>query len=403
MSSGGGLVSRRHLLTTGAAAGVGAAVLVGAEAAAQRPPGRDAATPERNGLVTEPFYGEHQQGIAMAPQSFQNLVALRLLPGTTAADLQRMLRLLTDDAARMSQGLPALADPEPEFASTPARLTVTIGFGPAVVRLVRGAAAVPSWLGPLEAFPIDQLDPAWNDGDVLLQVASDDPVTLAHSTRMLLKDTRSFSSVMWVQHGFRAAHGSEAPGTTMRNLLGQVDGTVNPVPGTEEFERVVWRDDDWLAGGTTLVIRRTELLLDKWDRLDRSGREASVGRRLDNGAPLTGRDEHDEPAFEARTPVGFPVIPEFSHIRRARPVDPREKIFRRGYSYELGGSGVVVSDAGLIFTSFQADLEAQFLPIQRRLAELDLLNEWTTPIGSAVFAIPPGTTEGGYIGEGLFT
>ena len=42
-----------------------------------------------------------------------------------------------------------------------------------------------------------------------------------------------------------------------------------------------------------------------------------------------------------------------------------------------------------------------FTPIQRRLDDLDLLNEWTTPIGSAVFAVPPGCDHGGYIGETL--
>ncbi|MBQ1015388.1 Dyp-type peroxidase, partial [Micromonospora sp. M51] len=46
-----------------------------------------------------------------------------------------------------------------------------------------------------------------------------------------------------------------------------------------------------------------------------------------------------------------------------------------------------------------ADITRQFLPIQRRLADRDLLNEWTTPIGSAVFAIPPGCPPGGWIGE----
>ncbi|SNQ49443.1 hypothetical protein FRACA_3300004 [Frankia canadensis] len=35
------------------------------------------------------------------------------------------------------------------------------------------------------------------------------------------------------------------------------------------------------------------------------------------------------------------------------------------------------------------------------LAELDLLNEWVTPIGSAVFAIPPGCAAGGFVGETL--
>ncbi len=60
-----------------------------------------------------------------------------------------------------------------------------------------------------------------------------------------------------------------------------------------------------------------------------------------------------------------------------------------------------MSESGLIFVSFQADIDRQFTPMQQRLADLDLLNEWTTPIGSAVFAIPPGCREGGFIGETL--
>jgi dye decolorizing peroxidase len=31
-----------------------------------------------------------------------------------------------------------------------------------------------------------------------------------------------------------------------------------------------------------------------------------------------------------------------------------------------------------------------------------MLNQWTTPIGSAVFAIPPGCAKGGYVGQQLF-
>ena len=60
-----------------------------------------------------------------------------------------------------------------------------------------------------------------------------------------------------------------------------------------------------------------------------------------------------------------------------------------------------MSDSGLVFVSFQADIDAQFTPIQRRLDELDLLNEWTTPIGSAVFAIPPGCAEGEFVGQAV--
>lgn len=150
-----------------------------------------------------------------------------------------------------------------------------------------------------------------------------------------------------------------------------------------------------------MVIRRISLNLETWDRLDRSGREQSVGRTLANGAPLTGVNERDEPDFAATTPLGFPVIADFSHLRRARSDDPDERIFRRSYNYDLAGTGGAISDSGLIFGSYQRDVARQFTPIQRRLDELDLLNEWTTPIGSSVFALPPGCAPGGFIGEGI--
>ncbi|TFD41690.1 Dyp-type peroxidase [Cryobacterium sp. TMT1-2-1] len=397
-------LSRRHLLLGGAAAGIGAAGAIGIDLAgraggkAAEPPAEAALT----GAATVPFYGAHQAGIETAPQAHVTYLALDLADQTDKAALRRMLRILTDDAARLSQGEGALADAEPELAVRPARLTVTIGFGRRLVERAGGAA--PGWLRPLPAFGVDRLEPAWGGGDLLLQVGSDDPLTVAHATRMLLKDSRSFGALRWVQTGFRRASGSEKPGTTMRNLFGQVDGTVNLVPGTPDFEKLVWGAADgpgWLAGGTGFVLRRIRMDLDKWDGLDRPGREASVGRTLTNGAPLTGSRETDEPDFAAKTAIGFPVIPEFSHLRRARSADPNERILRRGYNYNDAPTGGSISNAGLLFASFQADVDRQFVPIQRRLDELDLLGEWTTPIGSAVFAIPPGCEEGGYIGETL--
>src|SRR5690606_30287590 len=106
------------------------------------------------------------------------------------------------------------------------RLTITFGFGPGFVARAGGEA--PSWLRPLPAFGVDRLRPELGDGDLLLQIAADDPLTVAHAARMLLKDARRFARVRWRQQGFRRAHGTEAPGTTMRNLFGQVDGTSNP-------------------------------------------------------------------------------------------------------------------------------------------------------------------------------
>ncbi|SIT69326.1 Dyp-type peroxidase [Microbacterium sp. RU33B] len=394
--------TRRQFLLGGAVAGVGAAAAVGIDYAIRNPAAAAGApsTP-LNGTSVVPFHGVHQAGVDTDAQAHGLFIALDLLPDVDRDGLRRMMSILTDDAARLTQGDPALADSEPELATSPARLTVTFGFGAGFV--ARAQHSAPTWLKPLPAFAVDRLQPEFGDGDLLLQIASDDPLTVAHAGRMLLKDARSFAAVRWTQRGFRRAHGTVKPGTTMRNLFGQVDGTSNPSPGTAEFDAVVWNDDGWLAGGTSAVVRRIRMDLDKWDRLDRGGRDQSVGRFQSTGAPLTGVDEFDEPDFDVTTAVGFPVIPEFSHLRRARSENPEEKIFRRAYNYDDAPVGGGVSNAGLIFVSFQADVDRQFVPIQRRLDELDLLNEWTTPIGSAVFAIPPGCAPGGFIGETLLT
>ena len=62
-------------------------------------------------------------------------------PGRSARDtLAAILRLWTSDAARFTQGEAALADTEPELAFRPARLTVTVGLGPAAFRSRRVGA-----------------------------------------------------------------------------------------------------------------------------------------------------------------------------------------------------------------------------------------------------------------------
>jgi dye decolorizing peroxidase len=92
-------------------------------------------------------------------------------------------------------------------------------------------------------------------------------------------------------------------------------------------------------------------------------------------------------------------------MRRAHHNFTGAQIFRRGYNYDLtpvsDAGDATISNTGLLFGSYQADVDAQYVPIQRSLDEADLLNVWTIPIGSAVFAIPPGCAEGEYIGHRL--
>ncbi|MBF6468368.1 Dyp-type peroxidase [Nocardia beijingensis] len=387
-------INRRRLLGGGAAAAGAAGIGLGATALRKPDPS--------SWDATVPFHGPHQAGIATVPQEHAAFVAFDLKPGVGRDDLVGLLKIWTGDAARLTQGLPALADTEPELAQRPARLTVTVGFGPTVFPAAGLEHRRPSWLRPLPPFVIDRLQSAWTGGDLLLQVCADETTAVSHTVRVLSRSVSSLVTVRWVQRGFRNA----APGRTPRNLMGQVDGTVNLAPGTPEFARLVWDDgatQPWLAGGTSCVLRRIAMTLDTWDQIDREERELTIGRTIAHGAPLTGTDEFDEPDFTAVDANGIPVIPPSSHIARAHHTHDGERFLRRGYNYDDAPPPGGISNSGLLFVAYQRDVDTQFLPVQRRLAEFDALNVWTTPIGSAVFAIPPGVASpGGYLGQSLF-
>ena len=378
-------VSRRRLLTGGAATAAG--VVAGAGRDAPVPVG--ATAPPDTGTATVAFHGPRQAGVEQDPPAHAAFVAFTLAAGTDRRALGRMMRLLTDDAARLTRGVPALGDTDADLAVLPARLTVTVGFGPGLYR----AAGQRPPVADLPAFRVDRLQKRWSGGDLLLQICADDPLTVAHTQRMLIKDARPFAAVRWVQQGFRRSPGVQASGHTQRNVLGQLDGTANP--RGPEIGAAVWNPD----GSTTLVVRRIRAEIEKWDLLSVADKENAVGRRLGSGAPLSGTAEHDEPDFTALDDAGLPRMPDFSHVTRARVTDPGLKILRRPYNYDGAPNALGHPDAGLIFAAYQRDIARQFVPIQQRLADKDLLNEWITPIGSAVFAIPPGCAEGGWIGE----
>ncbi|MFC7733186.1 Dyp-type peroxidase [Actinomadura keratinilytica] len=379
--------TRRALFVGGAVAAVAATAACRADRPAAAP--TPATTP-----AAEPFHGPHQAGIATHPQIHAVFVAFDLRPGTDRAALGRLMRLLTDDARRLTAGRAGLADAQPELADLPARLTVTFGFGPGLFARAGLRDRQPRL--DLPRFATDRLQDRWSGGDLLVQLCADDAVTVAHALRLIVKDARDFATVRWTQRGFRR---NQPAGQTQRNLMGQLDGTVQPT----DLDRAVWIGDgpDWLRGGTVMVLRRISMDLEKWDAADEAAKAFAVGRDIKTGAPLTGKAEHDEPDFTAKDEHGFPVISDNAHIRLARVGDPALRMLRRSYNYDEGISSDGVGDSGLLFVSYQADLDRQFVPVQRRLADSDLLNLWITPVGSAVFAVPPGCGPGGWIGETL--
>lgn len=350
------------------------------------------------------FRGANQMGIDQPLQAVTNFVALDIHPDVNAAAMLHWMKLLTDDIDRLSKGEPVLADPAPQLMVGPARFSAYVGFGYSLFEKLGLQSQLPMGFAPLPSFKVDKLQDQFSGGDVLIHIAADDPVVLAHGTRSLVRDSMPFASVRWVQSGFGHSPGVMSEGVSHRNLMGQVDGTANPALGSEDFSSVVWIEDgpEWIQGGTLLVFRRIAMELDGWDQLGTPAKEEVIGRRLDNGAPLTGTREEDLPDLAARHPNGLKVIPDFAHIRRAAPIGG-ERIFRRPFSYSAGLAPNGAPDVGLLWTAYQRDVSKQFVPIQMRLDELDLLNRWTTPIGSGVYAIAGGVSEGEIIAQRLFS
>lgn len=394
-------ISRRDLFV-GAGVAVGATAVTAASASAiAAETARIAATSV--GDTTEPFYGPNQAGIRTAHQAHGTFAAFTLSDDANRDSLAGVMKVATIEASRLCNGQAGMSDTDPTLAGNPARLTITFGFGHAFFARAGLSHRVPVGFEPLPAFRIDELLPEYSGGDFLIHIGSDDPLTMAHALRHMSRVVASVATPHYAQAGFVRASGSSPHDETPRNLMGQKDGTENPRTDAA-FDSQVWAGSDagWFAGGTQVVIRRIAMALDTWDLLGPADKEAAIGRRLASGAPLTGREEFDAPDFDASLDNGLPVIPDFSHIRRAHSPDEKFKILRRPLNFDDGFNPDGSPNAGLIFAAYTTNIAQRYVPLQQRLADMDLLNVWTTPIGSSEFVIPPGCLRGGYIGETLF-
>jgi dye decolorizing peroxidase len=347
-------------------------------------------------------YGSRQPGVEQPIPAVTETVALDLLPGIARSQdreaLARMMRVLTGDIESFGLGRGAPGDPTPWLAAGGADVTVTVGLGPALFGDGWGLPRPPGF-GRVPAMVHDALEDRWSGGDVGLVVGGRDATTVGHVVRRLVADVAPFATLRWRQQGSWNGHGPDGAPVTGRNLFGQVDGSANPAPGTELFDATVWIDQGPWRDGTTLVVRRIRMDMVTWDELTRDEQEESIGRDLAAGAPLTGGGEFDDVDLFARRD-GRSVIAEQSHVRLSHPdTNGGRRIFRKGANYEvLTGGG---SEVGLVFSSYQASLSGQFVPLQVALDGGDLLNEWTTAIGSAEFAILPGFEEGEWLGQRL--
>jgi deferrochelatase/peroxidase EfeB len=416
--SSGPAISRRRLLAGGLAAGAGLAI----GGAGGFGIGR-AIEPVDPQTTVEPFFGVHQAGIATAAQERIQFAAFNVLINDRAA-LQALLKSWTAAAIAMTAGQP-VGDPAGNVNAPPtdtgealglgaARLTLTFGFGPSLFGTTSrdrfGLAALrPAALADLPPFAHDELDPAASDGDLCVQACAEDPQVAFHAIRELARIGRGTVAIRWSQLGFGRTSSTTAAQATPRNLQGFLDGT-NNVHGDDEptMDEHIWvgtsDDPNWMHGGTYLVARRIRMRIEVWDRSSLGDQEATIGRNKLSGAPLTGTQERDTVDLTALGADGKPVIPLAAHIRLAAPsTNGGIRLLRRGYSFTDGiDSQTGQLDGGLFFVCFQRDPRTGFVPVQTRLAASDALNEYILHVGSGLFAIPPGISQGGHIGETLF-
>ena len=409
-------LSRRKLFGAAVVGAAGAGALAGRASAA------DALPTELHKPV--PFRGVHQAGIITPAQDRMHFATFDVTTDSKA-DVVAMLKQWTAMAERMTAGHEAVhygavglnpygppSDTGEALGLPASQLTLTIGFGPGFfVKDGRDPFGVadqrPPDLADLPKFPNESMDPARCGGDIVVQACANDPQVAVHAIRNLARVGFGTVAVRYSQLGFGRTASTTRQQTTPRNLFGFKDGTRNlKAEDSDAINRHVWvaKDDgpDWLTGGTYLVSRRIRMRIESWDHTSLKEQERVIGRHKGSGAPNGFNDEFAPLDFEVAGEDGQPLIDPDSHVRLASKEHLGGiEILRRGYNFTDGSDGFGHLDTGLFFIAFVRNPVTQFIPMQAQLASNDLLNEYITHTGSAVFACPPGLRDGDYWGSTL--
>lgn len=346
------------------------------------------------------FNGAHQAGIVTAQQDRLYFAAFNVVT-KDRAELEELLRTWTAMARRMTQGQTAVDEDISEVGQhsvpqdtgeaydlEPANLTLTIGFGPSLFNERFGfASARPAELEDLPKFAGDQLIGKLCGGDIAIQACSDNPQVAVHAIRNLARAGRGFVEYKWSQLGFGHASATTRDQQTPRNLFGFKDGT-----------------NSWLDGGTFLITRRIRMLLENWDRQVLSDQEETFGRVKSSGAPLGRENEFDQLPLDEYVGTSGPVIPLTAHARLAsHQENGGARMLRRAYNFTDGIDDFGHMDAGLFFIAIVNSPPERFIPIQKKLAKSDKMNEYVRYESSAIFACPPGLADDNdWWGRGLF-
>ena len=405
-------------LATASAVAGGAATAVGIKATEASP-----APQTDKGVPLYAFQGVHQTGvITQAPEAVL-IVALQVLV-STPADLVTLFKTLSARTQALMGGTLGAASLEDQ--NFPPRNTGDMGYD----QLNDGHLSVMVGVGsdlfdqsgkdrfglasrkPIALKPMphdlagDKLQPELLGGDIFLQISSDHPLINMHTFRDILRNTKGQLSPMWVQSGFQRFFQANPGEAKARGLLGFKDGTANlDTADANLMSQLIWTGSEepaWAQGGAYVAVRIIKEQIERWDRLNLSQQEASIGRQKTNGASLDNTKETQLPNYAAdedgdKTPLD-------AHIRKANPrlgaESDKRRMLRRGYLYMNGLDKSGLLDAGFLFMGFCRNVEEQFEFVKRNYMTnrnfpkqntgTQNLDEYISCIGGNYFYVLPG-------------
>ena len=366
-------VSRRAALRTAGVIGAGAvlgACTSEADSARTKPPTTPPTTSPSATTPPPAMQTRRPAGIPAVeadPLPALSASAFDLPPSAGAAELRTVLAAWQESADTLQRDQ---------------QRTVTVGIGPSLVDRIR-ELGYPHSLIALPAFRGDALEPARTGGDLLVSVTATSQDGARTGLATMAAAARSLRQ-RWQQN---ATHDPVRSGSMGRNALGFRDGSANPSAADPDFDSVVYVDEGnpaWLAGGTFLVVRRMRLRLAEFEALPVAEQERIIGRRKTDGAPLTGGTERTALDLTTRGRDGSFVLDPHAHARLTHPsLNMGARLVRRSYNYaDADGT------RGMWFQAYVRDPVWQFIPMQHRIADSDLLSRFATATGGGLWAIP---------------
>ena len=285
-----------------------------------------------------PFHGEHQAGIVTPAQDRLHFAAFDLTHRRPRGRLRDCCKTWTRAAARMTRRRASAGsatttrsappdDTGEALGLTPARLTVTFGFGPSLFddRFGLGAPPPGGADGAAARCPATRSTPSARGGDLCVQACADDPQVAFHAVRNLARIGRGTAVMRWSQLGFgrtldhepRAGHAAQPDGLQGRHQQ-------HPAPRTPRR----WREHVWVAAPTSPWLDGRHLPR----RAPHPHADRGLGPRVAGrpGARRSGAPRQRRAARRRRTSStsvdldatdadGEPLIAVDAHIRLAAP------------------------------------------------------------------------------------